>query len=147
MKQSHKTLLLWVLLIMMFLAIWQFLSPAQTPAAAVSFSDFMAQVHADKEKEPYVEQVSVKDHEYTYWVKDPRNPNQPKAKKVTNGPPDRSDEITKELLASKVALSFEKEDSSPFWSGAVVTILPMVFLLVMFYLFMRQLQAGGGKTR
>jgi cell division protease FtsH len=28
----------------------------------------------------------------------------------------------------------------------VVTILPMVFLLVMFYLFMRQLQAGGGKA-
>ncbi len=43
-------------------------------------------------------------------------------------------------------MTFEKEDSSPFWSGAVVTILPMVFLLVMFYLFMRQLQAGGGKA-
>jgi len=28
-KQSHKTLLLWVVLIVMFLAIWQFLSPQQ----------------------------------------------------------------------------------------------------------------------
>ena len=48
MKQSHKTLLLWVLLIMMFLAIWQFLSPDRPPATQVPFSDFMAQVHATR---------------------------------------------------------------------------------------------------
>ena len=41
MKQSHKTLLLWVLLIMMFLAIWQFLSPDSRPATQVAFSEFM----------------------------------------------------------------------------------------------------------
>ena len=118
MKQSHKTLLLWVLLIMMFLAIWQFLSPAQSPATQVAFSDFMAQVHADKEKEPYVESVSIKDHELTYWVKDPKS--QSKSKKVTIGP-DRTEDLAKDLVASKVAVTFEKEDSSPFWSGAVVT--------------------------
>jgi cell division protease FtsH len=142
-KQSHKTLLLWVLLIMMFLAIWQFLSPTQSPATQVAYSEFMAQVHADKEKEPYVESVSIKDHEYTYWVKDPKS--QSKQKRVTIGP-DRTDDTVKDLIANKVTVTFEKEDSSPFWSGAVVTILPMVFLLVMFYLFMRQLQAGGGKA-
>jgi cell division protease FtsH len=142
-KQSHKTLLLWVLLIMMFLAIWQFLSPAQAPATQVAFSEFLAQVHADKEKEPHVESVSVKDREYTFWVKDPKS--QSKAKRVTIGP-DKSDEVTKELVDAKVAVTFEKEDGSPFWSGAIVTVLPMIFLLVMFYLFMRQLQAGGGKA-
>jgi cell division protease FtsH len=142
-KQSHKTLLLWVLLIMMFLAIWQFLSPAQAPATQVAFSEFLAQVHADKEKEPHVESVSVKDREYTFWVKDPKS--QSKAKRVTIGP-EKSEEVAKELVDAKVAVTFEKEDGSPFWSGAIVTILPMVFLLVMFYLFMRQLQAGGGKA-
>ena len=35
MKQSHKTLLLWLLLIMMFLAIWQFFSPDRPPATQV----------------------------------------------------------------------------------------------------------------
>jgi cell division protease FtsH len=142
-KQSHKTLLLWVLLIMMFLAIWQFLSPAPSVATQVPFSVFLTQVHADREKETYVESVSIKDKEYTYWVKDPKS--QTKEKHVTLGP-DRGDEIAKDLVQSKVAVTFEKEDTSPFWSGAVVTILPMVFLLVMFYLFMRQLQAGGGKA-
>ena len=73
MKQSHKTLLLWVLLIMMFLAIWQFLSPERPPATQVAFSEFMALVHADKEKEPHVERVNIKDREYTFIVKDPNN--------------------------------------------------------------------------
>ena len=144
MKQSHKTLLLWVLLIMMFLAIWQFLSPDGTRATQVAFSDFMAQVQVpDKEHEAHVESVTIKDREYTFWVKDPKS--NAKTKKLTIGP-QGSDEITKVLVDNKVAVSFEKEDTSPFWSGAVVTILPMVFLLVMFYLFMRQLQAGGGKA-
>src|SRR4051812_30964816 len=128
---------------MMFGAIWTFLSPTQAPATQVAFSEFLAQVHADKEKEPHVESVSIKDREYTFWVKDPKS--QSKAKRVTIGP-DKPDEVTKQLVDAKVAVTFEKEDSSPFWSGAVVTILPMVFLLVMFYLFMRQLQAGGGKA-
>jgi cell division protease FtsH len=142
-KQSHKTLLLWVLLIMMFVAIWSFLSPQQSPATPVAFSEFMALVVADKEKSPHVESVSIKDREFTFWVKDPKSNS--KTKKITIGP-DRADEITKTLVDNKVAVTFEKEDSSPFWSGAIVTILPMVFLLVMFYLFMRQLQAGGGKA-
>jgi cell division protease FtsH len=142
-KQSHKTLLLWVLLIMMFLAIWQFLSPEKTPTAQVPYSDFLALVHADKEKEPHVESVTIKDREFAFWVKDPKQ--NTKSKKLTIGP-EKADQITKELYDNKVAVSFEKEDSSPFWSGAIVTILPMVFLLVMFYLFMRQLQAGGGKA-
>ncbi|AUX25950.1 cell division protein FtsH [Sorangium cellulosum] len=144
MKQSHKTLLLWVLLIMMFLAIWQFLNPDRPPATQVAFSEFMGQVQVEaKDQEPHVESVTIKDREYTFWVKDPKSG--AKTKKVTIGP-DNADEITKVLVDNKVAVSFEKEDSSPFWSGAIVTILPMVFLLVMFYLFMRQLQAGGGKA-
>jgi len=142
-KQSHKTLLLWVLLIMMFLVIWQFLSPDRPPATQMAFSDFMTRVVADRDKEEYVEKVSIKDREYTFWVNDPKA--NLRTKKVTIGP-ENADEITKVLVDHKVAVTFEKEDASPFWSGAIVTIVPMVFLLVMFYLFMRQLQAGGGKA-
>ena len=94
MKQSHKTLLLWVLLIMMFLAIWQFLSPNQSPATQVAFSEFQAQVAADKDKEPHVESVSIKDREYTFWVKDPKS--QSKIKRLTVGPdkPDETSPVT-----------------------------------------------------
>jgi cell division protease FtsH len=141
-KQSHKTLLLWVLLIMIFLAVWLMLSPDRAPAAQVPFSEFMALAQADK-KEPHVESVTIKDREYLFTVNDPKAGT--KTKKLALGP-DKSDTIAKDLLAKDIAVSFEREDSSPFWSGALVTIVPMVLLLGMFYLFMRQLQAGGGKA-
>ena len=141
MKQSHKTLLLWVLLILMFLAIWQFLQGEGARTTPVAFSDFMAQVHA-KPEETHVDQVTIKDREYRFDTFDPT------AKVRKPGfsiGPEASDTITKDLVDHGVKVRFEKEEPS-YWSTGLVTILPMVFLLVMFYLFMRQLQAGGGKA-
>ena len=142
MKQSHKTLLLWVLLILMFLAIWQFLQSDGAKPAPVAFSDFMSLVYA-KPDEPHVEKVTINNHEYTFEVNDPVAKTHKKS--VTIGP-EATDVLRKELLDHNVKVFFEKDEPSPFWSSALVTVLPMVFLLVMFYLFMRQLQAGGGKA-
>ncbi len=143
MKQSHKTLLLWVLIATMFLAIWQFLDSNSKPATQVAFSEFLTLAQAPKEQ-AHVEQVNIKEREYQFTVVDPTK-NGAKESKVSLGP-DKNEDLTKLLVDKGVKVNFEKEDSSPFWSSALVTILPMVFLLVMFYLFMRQLQAGGGKA-
>ncbi len=153
MKQSHKTLLLWVLLIVMFLAIWQVLQPGERKQQ-VSFSQFVTWVHSGT-----VLDVHIKDHEYTFTRVD-------NGKQVTNetlGPlADQAliDDLQKKDPASctttntctghnpneKLQLYFEKEDSTPFWSSTLVTLLPMLFIGIMFFLFMRQLQAGGGKA-
>ena len=63
MKQSHKTLLLWVVLIVMFLAIWQFLQPQQTKQP-VAFSEFLNDVHAG-----HVDEIKIKDRDYTFRIK------------------------------------------------------------------------------
>ena len=143
MKQSHKTLLLWILIVGMFFAIWQFLSSNEKPATQVAFSDFINYAKAPADQQ-HVEQVNIKDREYQFTLVDPAKANQKEAK-VAFGP-DKSEETAKLLVDHGVKVNFEKEDSSPFWSSALVTVVPMVFLLVMFYLFMRQLQAGGGKA-
>ena len=49
MKQSHKTLLLWVLIATMFLAIWQFLDSNTKPATQVAFSEFISLAKAPDE--------------------------------------------------------------------------------------------------
>jgi cell division protease FtsH len=126
----------------MFLAIWQFLQADGTKAVPVAFSDFLAQVQA-KPDEPHVEKVTVNNHEYTFEVYDPSA--KTRKKSVTIGP-EANDALTKQLVDHGVKVIFEKEEPSPFWSSALMTVLPMIFLLVMFYLFMRQLQAGGGKA-
>ncbi len=145
MKQSHKTLLLWVLLIVMFLAIWQVLQPGERKQQ-VSFSQFMALVHSGQ-----VTEVHIKDHEYGFLqVQDGKN-----TQKETLGPIadqaliddlEKKDPANNRTPSDKLQVYFEKEDSTPFWSSTLVTLLPMLFIGIMFFLFMRQLQAGGGKA-
>jgi cell division protease FtsH len=145
-KQSHKTLLLWVVLIVMFLAIWQFLSPQQ-PRTPVAFSEFLNEVHAG-----HVDTIKIKDRDYTYTVKatGPDGVKGSTPQRETIGP------LADEKLLDDLhpddktqpapRVTFEKEDASPFWSSTLITLLPMVFIGLMFFLFMRQLQAGGGKA-
>ncbi len=145
MKQSHKTLLLWVLIATMFLGIWYLLDSSAKPSTQVAWSDFKALVKAPKDQ-AHVERVKVKDREYTFVVVDPAKNNAPETK-MTIGPSDDDAQVTaNELVANDINVLFEPEESSPFWSGALVTIVPMIVLLVMVYFFMRQLQAGGGKA-
>lgn len=132
------------MLIMIFLAIWQLLSPERPPAGKVSYTDFLAFVEADKMKAPYAETVTIRDGDYIFTVKDPVANST--TKKLAQGPRKVDSEVIEKLRKNKVAVSFEKEEGSPMWSGALVTIVPMLLLLGMFYLFMRQLQAGGGKA-
>jgi cell division protease FtsH len=141
-KQSHKTLLLWVVLIVMFLTIWQFLSPPDRKYSA--FSDFVNEVHSGR-----VDEISIKDREYTYRLRgtDPQKGGQrqaigpvPTEALLATLKPD-----SKEVGAPKIF--FEKDDQTPFWSSAVFTLLiPLAFVFIMFFLLMRQLQAGGGKA-
>ncbi len=143
MKQSHKTLLLWVLLILMFLAIWQVLNPSER-RQPVAFSEFIGEVHAG-----HVEEVKIKDREYSFRVKTGDTAKTTVQKEAIGPTPDEQLLETlkpdnKEAPAPKIY--FEKDDSSPFWSSTLITLLPMLFIGIMFFLFMRQLQAGGGKA-
>jgi len=137
-KQSHKALLMWVLLILMFVAIWNFFSDVPR-SQVVPFSEFIADIRSDR-----VAEVKIKDREYRYKLKGETGARP--EERVSIGI--NSEEINKELFSAQRAIKVqvEKEESSPLWASALVTWLPMVFLLVMFYLFMRQMQAGGGKA-
>ncbi len=143
MKQSHKTLLLWVLLILMFLAIWQVLNPSER-RQPVAFSEFLAEVHAG-----HVDEVKIKDREYSFRVRT-GDTAKTAVQKEAVGP--SADEQLLETLkpenkeAPAPKIFFEKDDTSPFWSSTLITLLPMLFIGIMFFLFMRQLQAGGGKA-
>lgn len=141
MKQQPKTLLVWVVLILVFVLIWQFVAPDGTRAETTPFSQFMSLVRA-KQDEKHVESVEVKDREYTYVVYDPVD----KTKRTfkTLGPV--GDAVTKDLIEHNITVRYQKEDGNSLWVTALVSLLPMVFLLLMFYFFMRQLQAGGGKA-
>ncbi len=141
MKQPHKTLLLWVVLIVAFLAIWQFLKPDGVPPRPIPYSDFMSLVKAPRDHK-HIEKVDIKGREYSFVIKNPVG-KPAEQKGYTVGP---AEDNAEELIKHNVKVTFQEEDGGHFWASALTILLPMLFLLVMFYLFMRQLQAGGGKA-
>jgi len=140
-KQPHKTLLLWVVLIVAFLAIWQFLNPENPRSPDLSYSDFKALATAPRDAK-HIEEVEIKDREYTFQIKDPNAKGTPQRGR-TVGP---AEDNAQDLIAHGVKVTYQKEEGSPFLTPVLTIVLPMVFVIVMFYLFMRQLQAGGGKA-
>jgi cell division protease FtsH len=140
-NKPHKTLLVWVVLIVAFLAIWQFLGSEGPQRSPMRYSEFMALVKAPKEQR-HVEEVEIKGREYTFIVRNPVSKG-PAERGVTVGP-EQSDPT--ELIDKGVRVRFQKDEGNPLLTTALTILLPMLLLLVMFYLFMRQLQAGGGKA-
>ncbi|MFW6051573.1 MAG: ATP-dependent zinc metalloprotease FtsH [Myxococcota bacterium] len=141
MKQSHKTLLLWVLLILMFVAIYNLVAQDDQPRS-VPFSEFVTDVRDGK-----VDRVDVRplEHsgEYTYWIKG-TNSQDARHKKISIGIV--GEEFNKELIERDIKVKYLPEDQNGLWTNVLITWLPMIFLLVIFFFFMRQLQASGGKA-
>ncbi len=143
MKQPSKTLLAWVVLIVAFLGIYQFVNPSETNRKPMAFSDFVALVEAPKEQK-HIEEVDIQGREFRFEIIDPANKAAPQ-RGVALGPAE-SDNVAELLLKNKVKVKYLEEEGSPYLATTLTFLLPMGFLLLMFYLFMRQLQAGGGKA-
>ena len=137
MKQSHKTILLWMLLILMFVSIWQFSSSSQRGRNTIPFSDFIQRV-----EDGQVSEIHIKGDEI-----------QGKSLPVDGATPqpftsigEIGDDVQKSILAKGVSVTYEKREQGSFWQSLIITWLPMLFLFLIFFFFMRQLQSGGGKA-
>jgi cell division protease FtsH len=136
-KQSHKTLVLWVMLILMFVAIYNLVTESEQPRT-VAFSEFVADVRANQ-----VERVRIKTREHTaeYRYMHAKGPREERVSLGILG-----DDVNKELLDHGVRVEYVADDQNGLWGSILVTWIPMIFLLVVFFFFMRQLQASGGKA-
>jgi cell division protease FtsH len=50
------------------------------------------------------------------------------------------------LMKNKVDIQVQPDDDNPWYLTALISWLPMIFLIAIFAFFMRQMQAGGGKA-
>jgi len=142
-KQPHKTLLIWVVIIVAFMAFWKFLQPPGPERKQLAFSEFMALAAAPK-TERHVEKVEVDGREYRFEIKNTMKKGRNETA-ITVGPSEDGN-VAAELLKQKVAVEYKADENSALWWTAGTFVIPMIFLVVMFYLFMRQLQSGGGKA-
>jgi cell division protease FtsH len=146
-KQSHKTVLIWIVLAVSFLIIYTLLNNSSSKST-MAFSDFVNEVKAG-----HVDEIVIHDREYQFRLKSAENAGNAKGGSAgvreTVGPiADENLLATLKPDAKDVAppkIKFEKEDSSAF-SGTLLSTLPLVLIGLMLFLFLRQLQSGGGKA-
>ena len=143
MKQPPKTLLLWVVVLVAFLSIWHFLSIENPPRPDIPYSQFIALTKAPKDAR-HIEKVEIKDREYSFLIQNAGSKGDATRGRTVG--PVRDDEAAADLVKSGVEVTYQKDESSPLVGPVLTILLPMLFVIVMFYLFMRQLQAGGGKA-
>ncbi|BDG07854.1 ATP-dependent zinc metalloprotease FtsH [Anaeromyxobacter paludicola] len=135
MRQSYKTVLLWVVLILMFVAFYQFFAQHGREQKEFAWSDFSAQIEKDN-----VRDVVVKDNiTYSGHLRDG-------SEFKTVGPIDPMATISDKLVKKGVKVIYDKPEQNSFWVTVLVQYLPLVFLFLLFFFFMRQLQSGGGKA-
>jgi cell division protease FtsH len=138
MRQSHKTLALWVLLILMFWAIYQIISQEHPPKDQPEFSKFLREVEEGRVKDVKVilsgqGQAGAFEGHYT----------DDRSFKTTGV---LTDDVMKRMQANGLTFDIVPKAEGGFWQSVLITWLPMIFLVAIFFFFMRQLQSGGGKA-
>jgi cell division protease FtsH len=128
--------LLWVLLILMFFSIYNLFSTPGHEEGGLDFSKFIQLVEKEPDK---IQKIKIKGNKYTVEY---RRENK---KEATTGQLLDS-RLREKLDTSKVAYSIEEPDGGGIWQSLLISWLPMIFLFVIFFFFMRQLQAGGGRA-
>jgi len=137
MKQSHKTVALWLSLLLMFLFVLNVFRDETTKQTKVSFSVFVKDLEAGK-----IEQVSFKGKDTILGkYKDAHNNGR---NFITTG--DTGPEIFKLVRENNLIPDYLEADKTPFWQQLLVNWGPILLLLFLFLFFMRQVQAGGGKA-
>src|SRR5262249_52810773 len=140
-RQSHKTFLLWIMLILLFLVVWQFLSKQGEQDHHLLFSTFVSDVesHPEKFKQSYA--IQIRKNQDSAELKGQYATGEGF---VTTGIV--GDKLLEKLDKAKLPYEVVKDSENNFWQQVFVTWLPMLVLVVLFLVFMRQLQVGGGKA-
>jgi cell division protease FtsH len=139
-KQHHKTLIVWLVLIVIFLTIWSVFAKSPERTAEKSFAEVMSAVEAGDVKEIHV-QESPKGYVFTGLFKESG------LKFETLGV--LTDQVVEKLQTAyathQTEYTIEPREQGGAWLIALQWI-PMLLIFGLFLVFMRQLQSGNGRA-
>ena len=141
MRNSHKTILVWVMMIFAFIVVWQLINPRQVEQQ-LNFSAFIQKVDKTPEEfkpaPPLEIRMNGNHAEFRGALKKNDEPF------VTTG--FIGEQILEKLNKAGITYKIVRESEGGFWQQILITWLPILVVAVVFLLFMRQLQVGGGKA-
>jgi cell division protease FtsH len=139
MKPSHKTVALWLVLILLFASLFKIFDPGNRHRKEMKFSEFIQDVRDGK-----VAEVTFKtDNQIVGTFKD----SGPDGRKFFETVGDTENAKVFEILEkNNIIPNYERAEKTPIWQQVLISWFPMLLFFVVFFLFMRQIQVGGGKA-
>lgn len=131
-KGSLKTLLIWLIIGISIIALFNLLSMPQKSEKELIFSEFLLKVQGGE-----IEELLIKDNTITGKLKDGT---QFKTYYI-NYP-----ELIKELNSHGVKISVKPPEQTPWYLTFLISWGPVIFLVFLWILFMKQMQAGSSRA-
>ncbi|MBL7665351.1 MAG: ATP-dependent zinc metalloprotease FtsH [Bacteriovoracaceae bacterium] len=138
MKRQQKTLLLWIVVILIMVFVMSVLEQKAIPSKTISFSQFREAAEAGSIEEVTLNGALAIQGKYKPTVENG-------SLFETKGP--TSAESTIQLLnKANIKYTYKEEEKQGLLSSILINWFPMILLFIIFYFFIRQIQAGGGKA-
>ena len=136
MNSTLKSLLFWLVLVVIGALIWQFSSTLQKTEELVSFTKFMEYVDNNQ-----ITSVEISGNEITAKSVGAEGATKPGYRTYAPPYPD----LVKELRDKKVAITATRESNTS-WTMLLLTYAPIVLMIGFWIFIMRQMQSGGNKA-
>jgi cell division protease FtsH len=139
-RNSHKTILVWGMLLFTFFLVWQLINP-RAQDQKLAFSEFIQKVEkspGDFKATPLQIRMNGNNAEFRGILK------KGDEAFVTTG--FIGEQTLEKLNKANIPYEISREAEGGFWQQMLITWLPIIVVAVVFLLFMRQLQMGGGKA-
>ncbi|KAF0185101.1 MAG: cell division protease FtsH [Nitrospirae bacterium] len=128
----YKSLFVWLMIGLSMIILFNLFSVPQKSEKEIIFSEFLAKVEAGD-----VDEVTIKENNITGRLKDGT-----KFRSFSTTYPDLVDD----LRAKSVKITVKPIDQSPWYVNFFFSWGPIIFLVLVWVFFMRQMQMGGNKA-
>ena len=132
MNSTLRSLLFWMVLVVVGVLIWNFSTSFQTRDSAVTFSDFVRWVDSGQ-----VESVTITGNEITGASTS--------GERFRTYAPDQYEGLANKLIDRDVAVTVKEATANP-WTTLLYSWAPILLIIGFWIFFMRQVQSGGNKA-
>jgi cell division protease FtsH len=139
MKKQQKTFLFWIILFLTAAVLMKGWDQTRVDTTTLPFSDFVKEVKANNIEALTFQRPDVITGKFKAQG-DRKSINFESVGNLEN------EYYTKMLDEAGITPNFKKEDRQGLLSTILINWFPMILIFVIFYFFLRQLQAGGGKA-
>jgi len=134
MNSNVKTLVLWLVIIMVVVMLWAVVRTNHNPHSAdLSFTELMSQIDQGRIKSVNISGTDLKGN-----YKDT-------SEELHSVIPSNYEPLVDKMLAKGVGVTYQKETSGN-WVSILINAIPFVLLLGFWIFMMRQMQSGGNKA-